>query len=61
MLIVFIILMKVFVRMVMPHIYIYESSYMYTKTVLTPTLVSVSYESTWDPQTCTLLSGNFTI
>ena len=24
------------------YIYIYESSYMYTKTVLTPTLVSVS-------------------
>ena len=42
-------------------IYIYESSYMYTKTVLTPTLVSVSYESTWDPKTCALLSGNFII
>jgi len=39
----------------------YEFSYMYTKMVLTPTLVSVSYESTWDPKTCTQLSENFTI
>ena len=41
--------------------YIYISSHMYTKTVLTPTLVSVSYKSTWDPKMCALLSGNFTI
>ena len=30
--------------------YMYEFSYMYTKMVLTPMLVSVLYESTWDPK-----------
>jgi len=34
---------------------------MYTKMVLTPMLVSVSYESTWDPKTCTQLPENFTV
>jgi len=41
--------------------YMYEFSYMYTKMVLTPMLVTVSYESTWDPKTCTRLSENFTV